>query len=79
MNILCCFVVVVGCTHALNEAPEEWQRTLEIRTTSSFLRAQAFARAHTSFPIMKVGSASEENLNRSSKSFGSTWVYALRG
>jgi len=44
VDILCCFAGVVGCTHALDMAPQEWRRTMEINCTGAFLCAQAVAR-----------------------------------
>ncbi|KAF1911290.1 hypothetical protein BDU57DRAFT_524328 [Ampelomyces quisqualis] len=44
IDMLCCFAGVVGCTHALDMAADEWRRTHEINLTGSFLCAQAAAR-----------------------------------
>jgi sorbose reductase len=44
VDILCCFAGVVGCTHAIEMAADEWRRTHEINLTGSFLCAQAVAR-----------------------------------
>ncbi|KAF1985257.1 NAD(P)-binding protein [Aulographum hederae CBS 113979] len=44
INILCNFVGVVGCTHAIDMSPEEWRKTLDINTTGAFLAAQAAAK-----------------------------------
>lgn len=44
VDILCCFAGVVGCTHAIDMASEDFRRTLDINLTGSFLCAQAFAK-----------------------------------
>ncbi|KAJ4347440.1 hypothetical protein N0V95_005442 [Ascochyta clinopodiicola] len=44
VDMLCCFAGVVGCTHAIEMAAEEWRRTHDINLTGSFLCAQAVAR-----------------------------------
>ncbi|KAL5115835.1 hypothetical protein ACEQ8H_006237 [Pleosporales sp. CAS-2024a] len=44
ISMLCCFAGVVGCTHALDMAADEWHRTLDINLTGAFLCAQAVAR-----------------------------------
>jgi sorbose reductase len=44
IDILCCFAGVVGCTHAIEMAADEWRRTHDINLTGSFLCAQAVAK-----------------------------------
>lgn len=44
VDMLCCFAGVVGCTHAIDMAADEWRRTHDINLTGSFLCAQAVAR-----------------------------------
>lgn len=44
VDLLCCFAGVVGCTHAIEMAADEWRRVHDINLTGSFLCAQAFAR-----------------------------------
>lgn len=67
VNIMCCFAGVVGCTHAIDMAPEEWKRTLEINTTGTFLSAQAAARqmikAGTGGSIVLTASISAHRTN----------------
>jgi sorbose reductase len=44
VDILCCFAGIVNCVHAIEMAPAQWRRTLEINTTGGFFCAQAAAR-----------------------------------
>jgi len=44
IDMLCCFAGVVGCTHAIEMAADEWRRTHDINLTGSFLCAQAVAK-----------------------------------
>ncbi|RMZ74604.1 oxidoreductase short chain dehydrogenase reductase family [Pyrenophora seminiperda CCB06] len=44
VEMLCCFAGVVGCTHAIEMAADEWRRTHDINLTGSFLCAQAVAK-----------------------------------
>jgi len=44
VHILFCFAGVVGCTHAIDIALEEWGRTLGINTSDAFIYAQAVAK-----------------------------------
>lgn len=44
VDILACFAGVVGCTHALDMAPDEWRRVMDINSTGAFLCAQAVAK-----------------------------------
>jgi len=44
IDVLICFVGVVGCVETLNMAVSQWRRILDINTTGSFICAQAAAR-----------------------------------
>lgn len=44
IDILLCFAGIVSCIHAMDMAPAQFRKTLDVNTTGSFLCAQAVAR-----------------------------------
>lgn len=67
IDILLCFAGVVGCTHAIDMSPAQWNKTLEVNTTGSFLCAQAAAKRmrdqKTGGSIMFTASISGHRVN----------------
>ncbi|KAL0960107.1 hypothetical protein HGRIS_011749 [Hohenbuehelia grisea] len=67
IEVLLCFAGVVGCTHALEMDPANWQHTLDVNLSGSWFTAQAVAKAmikqNTGGSITFIASISGHRVN----------------